>query len=414
MTDLLKSLEFDKDKSMTLPDYGRCSSNYSLNRSKLMESIDSEKIKKPFIQAHVDANRELKTQLRNNIELLFKSSNLVSQIMFFPLKVLRWQCQINSESTRYHLLPFTLFPVTYNLICNSGLTMWKGCFSMAAYSGIKIIFESVFSEVTDIEKNLEDIKKAEKLHGHVALKFISNALTTPIFSAVIFESVQSGISYENLGLADLMRETWNRITGYKYNYRTRLIPIWSLVLPTSFYFAGIHILSFGLEKAFYPILKTVNRLLYDRRNFYGADEVEEEVIDEPYIKSASQIASQIGALVVLYPIETVINRLIVQGTRTIIDNTDNGVGVIPINSRYDGFWDCLQTINDVEGYAGFYKGFGSLILETVLCVILLKTAKAVAIRIYDSEWITKSDKNNIKNLMSPNNNYITNQSQANL
>lgn len=105
---------------------------------------------------------------------------------------------------------------------------------------------------------------------------ISNALTTPIFSAVIFESVQSGISYENLGLVDLMRETWNRITGYKYNYRTRLIPIWSLVLPTSFYFMGVHFLSFGFEKTLYPILKALRSLLDDKRSCYGVDEVEEE------------------------------------------------------------------------------------------------------------------------------------------
>lgn len=105
------------------------------------------------------------------------------------------------------------------------------------------------------------------------------------------------------------------------------------------------------------------------------------VVEEPYLKSITQLTAQIGSLFVLYPIETVINRLIVQGTRTIIDNTDNGVGVIPINTRYDGFWDCLQTINDVEGIGGFYKGIGALIFETVALVCLLKAAKCVAIRV---------------------------------
>ncbi len=59
---------------------------------------------------------------------------------------------------------------------------------------------------------------------------------------------KSGIINENIGLTDLMRETWNRVTGYKYNYRTRLIPFWSLILPTSLYFVGHHFLTVGLNK----------------------------------------------------------------------------------------------------------------------------------------------------------------------
>ena len=95
----------------------------------------------------------------------------------------------------------------------------------------------------------------------------------------------------------------------------------------------------------------------------------------------SKLAARIAAIVALYPVETVINRLIVQGTRTIIDNTDNGIGVIPINTRYDGFFDCIQTIKDMEGTMGFYKGMGALIIETCLQIALLKIAKLIAFRI---------------------------------
>ena len=87
------------------------------------------------------------------------------------------------------------------------------------------------------------------------------------------------------------------------------------------------------------------------------------------------------AFVALYPMETVINRLMVQGTRTIIDNTDSGVGVIPINTRYDGFFDCVQSVSQAEGSLGFYKGIGALALEAMLCVGLLKLAKSVATRV---------------------------------
>jgi hypothetical protein len=60
--------------------------------------------------------------------------------------------------------------------------------------------------------------------------------------------MQSGIWNETLGVLDLAKETWNRISGYKYNYRTRLIPIWSLIIPGSLYFVGIYFGSVLLEK----------------------------------------------------------------------------------------------------------------------------------------------------------------------
>ena len=98
--------------------------------------------------------------------------------------------------------------------------------------------------------------------------------------------------------------------------------------------------------------------------------------------------------------ETVINRLIVQGTRTIIDNTDSGSGVVPINTRYDGFLDCIQSINESEGAFGFYKGLGALLVESVLFYGLLRLAKTVATRVYDAEWTARSDNSNFKSFMS--------------
>lgn len=101
-----------------------------------------------------------------------------------------------------------------------------------------------------------------------------------------------------------------------------------------------------------------------------------------------------AAVIALYPFETIINRLIVQGTRTIIDNTDNGVGVFPIITRYDGFFDCLRTIEHTEGILGLYKGVGCVLLELVLSFGLLKLGKFAAYRIYDAVWISRDDKSN--------------------
>jgi solute carrier family 25 protein 46 len=211
---------------------------------------------------------------------------------------------------------------------------------------------------------------------------------------------KSSISHENIGITDLLKETWNRVTGYRYNYRTRLIPFWSLIIPTSSYFIGVYFLSIGLEKCMQGMIIAADKLLGENRRNYGIDQVEKEVVEEPYMNALTQLASQIGALTIMYPVENVINRLIVQGTRTIIDNTDTGFGVIPINTRYDGFLDCVHSIHETEGVFGFYKGVGSLMIETALQFAILKLAKIIAYHIFDSEWTTRSDRNAIKNLMS--------------
>lgn len=69
------------------------------------------------------------------------------------------------------------------------------------------------------------------------------------------------IAHDNLGLVDLLREAWNRVTGYRYNYRTRLIPFWSLILPTSLYFVGFEVLSFAFEKVCFQSITTLRELL---------------------------------------------------------------------------------------------------------------------------------------------------------
>jgi len=65
----------------------------------------------------------------------------------------------------------------------------------------------------------------------------------------------------------------------------------------------------------------------------------------------------------------------VQGTRTIIDNTDTGLEVLPIITRYDGAFDCYATIVSEEGFSGLYKGFGALVLQYALHVAVLKVTR---------------------------------------
>lgn len=48
---------------------------------------------------------------------------------------------------------------------------------------------------------------------------------------------------------------------------------------------------------------------------------------------------------------------------------------MPVISTYEGVVDCFHTIVSEEGASGLYKGFGALVLDYALQLLLLKVAK---------------------------------------
>lgn len=89
------------------------------------------------------------------------------------------------------------------------------------------------------------------------------------------------------------------------------------------------------------------------------------LFETTYASTIARLAAGFFSQMIFYPIETIVHRLHVQGVRAIIDNTDTGQGVLPINSSvsYTGFWSCLQTIEESEGASGLYKGIGCVLLK---------------------------------------------------
>lgn len=347
-----------------------------------------QSLKHFYTQSTEDVNKESILLLKSNIDLLLKAFNIGGQFALFPFKVLRWQCQVHHESSRYHITPFTIIPVLFNLKHQGYSSLWKGTLSVGAFYALSSTSENILNEISPFRN------KTSKVYAQILIKFITYAVTTPIYAAAIYESIQTGISNDMFGITDLLKESWNRITGYRYNYRTRLIPFWSLMLPTSFYFVGLHIASSCFERIFKRLFASLNKMFDDRRRIKCIDEIETEVVEAPYLNAIAQLSGNMAAVIALYPIETVINRLIVQGTRTIIDNTDNGVGVVPIITRYDGFFDCLRTIEHTEGFLGLYKGVGCVLIDLALSFGLLKLGKFAAYTIYDAVWISRDDKSN--------------------
>lgn len=125
----------------------------------------------------------------------------------------------------------------------------------------------------------------------------------------------------------------------------------------------------------------------------GALSKEVSFVEANDLDMSSKFAGSLVADVLLFPFETVLhryfhflcfivssvtasfyclNRLHIQGTRTIIDNLDTGASVIPILTRYDGFFDCWNTITREEGGWGLYKGFGALLLQYALQLSIIK------------------------------------------
>lgn len=70
-------------------------------------------------------------------------------------------------------------------------------------------------------------------------------------------------------------------------------------------------------------------------------------------------------------------RLHLQGTRTIIDNLDDGLSVTPILTNFEGVIDCYNATIREEGICGLYKGFGALILQCLTYTSIIKLSKFI-------------------------------------
>lgn len=99
------------------------------------------------------------------------------------------------------------------------------------------------------------------------------------------------------------------------------------------------------------------------------------LVNTYYPELLSSWTSRLLTDLVLYPLELVIHRLGLQGTRTLVDDMDNGTKVIPIVSRYESSVDCFRTIIVEEGISGLYRGIGALMLQYAIHGAVVRVAK---------------------------------------
>ena len=97
------------------------------------------------------------------------------------------------------------------------------------------------------------------------------------------------------------------------------------------------------------------------------------VYDQHYPELLATFVGSLFIDCILYPFETVLHRLYVQGTRTLIENMDNGTEIVEIRTQYEGVVDCFKSILVEEGLPGLYQGFGAVILQYLIHAAILKT-----------------------------------------
>lgn len=190
-------------------------------------------------------------------------------------------------------------------------------------------------------------------------------------------SIQSEIVHDesSSGLLDCIREGMARLLGVGAPHSRRLLPLSALILP-----AALHAI------LRYAILSCVQRLaLWLHQRTKKQDAAPSNPLDSYFPELAAAWVGSLVADVVMFPLETALHRLSLQGTRTIIDATDGVIAagnggsplVLPVNTQYEGFSECLHAIRRKEGVAGYYRGFGALVVQYALHGALLAAARTL-------------------------------------
>ncbi|KRZ28663.1 Solute carrier family 25 member 46 [Trichinella pseudospiralis] len=298
------------------------------------------------------------------------ASILLENVFSQPFIAFRRQCQVNFKAAHYHRTPVTVIPIMYNVQHNQDFgSLWKGVSSSIVLRGISVASENLMSEVLDYPKVIMSPNSWMIVMKHLALKAISFAVTTPIMISAFLETVQTSLDREKPGLFDCVFEGFKRIYNDVMGPRGHpRFSVFNLTVPTVAY-----------RLLFYVTQKVFRWHMYNSVKSHRANRSEQNKspFDKYFPEVFTALTSDLFTEALLYPFETVLHRLYLQGTRTLIDNLDDGCSVMPIMTRYEGVIDCIRTIKLDEGIGGFYKGFGALVLQYMLHLGLVHTFRLI-------------------------------------
>ena len=178
---------------------------------------------------------------------------------------------------------------------------------------------------------------------------------------------------------DFLKDVFYRLAGwYQARGHGRLLPMYFLLVPTLLHGMVHYVIKTTIEKAIISNLSV-------SKNTKVKEEIAVQSGKTYYLQLLAGFISSVVTDLLLYPLETVVIRLHVQGTRTIIDDTDTGDGVVPLCTNYDGLNDCVKTICREEGASALFKGLGALFLQLFLQACVLKITKSIFKRLPQNE-----------------------------
>lgn len=134
-------------------------------------------------------------------------------------------------------------------------------------------------------------------------------------------------------------------------------PVLYLAVPTTTYYVVHYLISRWAFNTIYGMARryVLKKPPQDRTRFHT-------IMPELFAGMTSSLAADL----ICYPFETILHRLYIQGTRTLIDNLDNGISAISITAKYSGLVDCFSSIIKNEGFLALYAGVGALALQYCL------------------------------------------------
>jgi len=295
---------------------------------------------------------------------------LAENLLSHPCVVLRRQCQVNNRAGHYHLTPFTFAPVIYNLEVNQGIfCLWKGVSGTVVLRGLCFLSDNVFGDLLGLPKEVTRFSSFNRICKHLALKTITFTLTAPFAIASFIETVESVGASEPRRVFDCIRDGLARLAEDLSGHRSsRRLPIWILLGPSVTLSLSHYIIASITRYGVHSLVK---------KKVLSKPAQQRTLFDDFFPDLFAAFASNLLADAILFPLETVVHRLYLQGTRTLVDNLDSGTGVISITTRYEGFVDCFRSIVREEGFGGLYKAFGALMLQYALHMLVLRLLRVV-------------------------------------
>lgn len=343
---------------------------------------------------------------------------ITQHILLHPFVALRRTCQVNRKCSSFICVqPFSLMPFMYHLSRKQGIpALYKGLSSELLVKSATVCTEKAIANYANWPTEVGAKRKLETILKLLALRGLTIAINTPLTCSAVIDTVQSVIVVrDQSSFVDCVKNVLHRTIDLSSTPSARTMPIWLLVVPTVGYYVAHsaiwHVAKKMLETSQSLMALTSMRSKHTRRTNRNQTNLRNSIMEElgwdedptsthdlsestldagdrlevDSHQISTAICASFVADVALLPIETVLNSLYVQGTRTIIDNCDETTVVLPVLTNYDGFADCYQSILKFEGSLGIYKGLGAIVLQYSVHYLIFRSLYYLVREFYPDE-----------------------------